>query len=245
MINDRTLLIAIPCYTGAVSVETLKTVVDGLQEASRMGFDGCCLWTYSGDGRIIHVRNRIVSEFWDAGFSDLILLDDDVGASGGSIGRLLSYPVDFVAGVYPARKDPEEYCVRWLHEDAAVEPDWYIEEDAETGLMRVAGVPAGFLRITRACAGRMIAHYKEGAYPNAKAPGKTVYRLFDWDLRVAADWGEDISFCKRWRDIGGDVWIDPGIRLTHTGPKMFKGCIGDWLEQKRQDKHLLRIEVAA
>ena len=34
---------------------------------------------------------------------------------------------------------------------------------------------------------------------------------------------EDYAFCQRWRDIGGEVWLDAAARLTHTGPHAFPG----------------------
>jgi hypothetical protein len=36
---------------------------------------------------------------------------------------------------------------------------------------------------------------------------------------------EDYTFCKRWRDMGGKVWLDKSIRLDHIGRKMFKGDV--------------------
>jgi hypothetical protein len=40
---------------------------------------------------------------------------------------------------------------------------------------------------------------------------------------------EDYSFCQRWRDIGGQVWADPNIRMAHVGTKTFDGHFGEWL----------------
>ena len=34
---------------------------------------------------------------------------------------------------------------------------------------------------------------------------------------------EDYAFCRRWRDLGGEVWLDIKSRLTHYGPNAFKG----------------------
>lgn len=32
---------------------------------------------------------------------------------------------------------------------------------------------------------------------------------------------EDYTFCKRWRQIGGEIWCDPKIKLKHWGQKAY------------------------
>jgi hypothetical protein len=34
---------------------------------------------------------------------------------------------------------------------------------------------------------------------------------------------EDFAFCKRWTDIGGEIWADFNSRLDHVGPMTFFG----------------------
>ena len=34
---------------------------------------------------------------------------------------------------------------------------------------------------------------------------------------------EDYAFCRRWRNLGGEIWLDLDSRLTHTGPQNFAG----------------------
>jgi hypothetical protein len=36
---------------------------------------------------------------------------------------------------------------------------------------------------------------------------------------------EDYLFCKRWREMGGDLWLDLGINLNHTGMLDYVGCL--------------------
>jgi len=36
---------------------------------------------------------------------------------------------------------------------------------------------------------------------------------------------EDFSFCKRWTDMGGEIWADLESRLTHVGTMSFRGDI--------------------
>ena len=34
---------------------------------------------------------------------------------------------------------------------------------------------------------------------------------------------EDFAFCKRWTDIGGEIWADLSSKLNHVGPMTFCG----------------------
>jgi len=36
---------------------------------------------------------------------------------------------------------------------------------------------------------------------------------------------EDFAFCKRWTDIGGEIWADLESRLDHVGPSVFRGDV--------------------
>jgi hypothetical protein len=34
---------------------------------------------------------------------------------------------------------------------------------------------------------------------------------------------EDYAFCRRWRDLGGEIWVDLESKLTHVGAMRFVG----------------------
>ena len=42
-------------------------------------------------------------------------------------------------------------------------------------------------------------------------------------------WSEDYTFCKRWLALGGEIWLDPEIRLAHWGTYVWQGSILDQL----------------
>lgn len=41
---------------------------------------------------------------------------------------------------------------------------------------------------------------------------------------------EDYAFCRMWREIGGDVWAAPWVRISHAGEYNFSGRLLATLE---------------
>jgi hypothetical protein len=50
------------------------------------------------------------------------------------------------------------------------------------------------------------------------------YALFDCGVEDGHYLSEDWLFCHRWAKLGGKIWIDVSISLTHTGSEDYKGC---------------------
>jgi hypothetical protein len=43
------------------------------------------------------------------------------------------------------------------------------------------------------------------------------------DPATGTDLRGDFAFCKRWTDIGSEIWADLDSCLDHAGPSMFRG----------------------
>lgn len=188
-----------------------------------------------GNGLIADARGLMVARFLASDATDMLFIDHDVVWSPDAVLRLLDAPLDVRAGVYPSRSDPINYAVRWETSNP------FLVSDPSHGFLEVAGVPGGFLMISRAAAEKMTAHYTDLNFYCAHAPNKTICGLFEpyWLRNTEHDGqtcnvklGEDFSFCQRWRDLGGKVWVDPRLTFGHVGFKTFQGSLGDWLRNR-------------
>jgi hypothetical protein len=43
------------------------------------------------------------------------------------------------------------------------------------------------------------------------------------DPETGAYLSEDFAFCKRWLDMGGEIWADLASRLSRVGPTTYEG----------------------
>lgn len=221
----RHIVIAVPAYTGTVHTATMRAILGDVLELVKRG-DTFTLIDECGSALIADARAEIVARFLaieDA--THLVFVDHDVAWQAGALLRLVDHPVDVVAGVYPHRKDPLSFPVAWPET-----PELWA--DPATGLIEVQGVPAGFLSIQRYALERMCERYVSLAYKSERAPGGEAIGLFEPYRKDGLKFSEDFSFCHRWRDIGGKVWLDPTITMLHIGNKTFAGNIGDWLRER-------------
>ncbi len=140
--------------------------------------------------------------------------------------KLIDYPVDLVGAAYPHRRDPLNFSIRYDTNKS------YLQADPQTGLLEVEGLPAGFLRCSRAMLEKMIAAYPELECVCAAAPNGKMHTLFSNIHEGEHYYGEDYSFCMRWHRLGGQVWVDPEIEMGHIGYKTFIGSLGDWLRNQ-------------
>ena len=206
----RTIHVAIPAYSGEIGAPTVVSLMRAVEEARALGA-ALELDIRAHDSFLTRGRNVLVHRFLESGADDLVFWDADVAAAPGDFTRLVSHPVDCVAGCYRARKDPELYVFRPLAADV----------DPATGLLEIEGVGAGFLRLTRAAVERTTAHFPD-LWVHDCDHGRIAW-LFDNDIVDHGAWSEDMTFFRRFREAGGRVWVDPELTLHHTGPKTFSG----------------------
>jgi hypothetical protein len=178
-----------------------------------------------GNALIADARALIVAQFLASECDTLVFIDADVAWEAGALLKLVDAPVDMVAGIYPQRRDPINYCVKWT--DAKE-----LWADPATGLLEVSGVPAGFMKLSRKQLEDMVEQYPDTEFYVETAPDTKAWALFA-DYRIGKHkMGEDYAFCRRWTDMGGKVWVDPEIKMGHIGNKTFQGHLGDWLRSR-------------
>lgn len=221
---SRKILIATPAYSGQITVDTIRSVDQAREEGRAQGWDVRFL-PLMGSADIADMRNQILGLFLNTPCDDLLCVDADVSWSAGTFAHIMRHSVDFVAGLYRERTDARVvYPARWPDER-----HMWIDPATGLPLVEATRVPAGFLRLTKACVDRMAnAEDVRWVRDDSKLRGMRYPFLFDWTWVKRPDGtderlSEDYSLCHRWRELGGKVWVDPSLKLNHTGVKTFEG----------------------
>ena len=98
----------------------------------------------------------------------------------------------------------------------------------ENNLAKVKHAATGFLMIQRDVFNKMFQAFPSTKYTDDVSflephENEFAYALFDCCVEDGHYLSEDWVFCSRWAKMGGDIWIDVSINLTHTGNESFSG----------------------
>lgn len=215
------ILVATPVYDGKLPVETARCLLNE-QTVALGGGDDFAVRFLPGCSHPAMGRNQLAQQFMDSDADRLVFLDSDVTFEPGALVKIAHSPVDFVGGAYRYKFETENYPVGWLDK-----PELWA---SEYGLLEVASLPGGFLSLSR-----KVFETLKAAHPNRSYEhfGHHSHCYFQTPFIDGFLYGEDSYFCKEWRDLGGKVWLDPEISLTHWDfNRPYPGHIGNWLKRR-------------
>jgi len=99
----------------------------------------------------------------------------------------------------------------------------------EKNLTKVKHIATGFMMIQRNVIEKMSAAFPSTKYVDdvqflKDNENEFAYALFDCGVEEGHYFSEDWLFCHRWTKMGGFIWADISINLTHTGIEDYRGC---------------------
>ena len=237
------LVLATPCFGGQVSSIYASSIFQ-LQRVLRSKSNiELKILMRDGDALITRARANLMTMFLDdSAATHFLFVDADIGFEPDQVFRLIESGADVVAGVYPIKRVNWEKVRRAIETKRPKLPsaslDYVLEiNDPDhvavvNGFTRVRYAGTGFLMIRRHVFETMCAHpdyaplqfLREHSHDKlAGSPNR--FALFECmiDPATGTYLSEDFAFCKRWTDIGGEIWADLQSRLDHVGPSVYRG----------------------
>jgi hypothetical protein len=235
------LIVGTPCYGGMVTQRFLISMLK-LQAACPGANVDLSFRFLGGEALITRARNLLVEQLLeDQTATHLLFIDSDIGFTAEHVFRLLRHDKDIVGGVYPLKGlDWDRIGHAARIGDPMASTFGYVVDyldphnvTAINGFARVRYVGNGFMLIKRSVFERMAAHYPETEYRGVDTSQNFLnvtarrYALFDCIIDPATGryLSEDYTFCKRWFDMGGEIWADLESKLIHVGQTEYHGDV--------------------
>jgi hypothetical protein len=240
MLEPVLLVVATPCFGGQLSVIYAASLFK-LQKALRTQKDVELKVLFKdSDALITRARASLAAQFLDdQNASHLLFIDADIGFEPAQVLRLIDCGADMCAAIYPIKRidwERTKSVIAAGRPNPAAAALNYVFEVSDPGAVavragfaRVRYAGTGFLMIRRAALARMCAHYPQLRYERdhsleAASASSNRFALFDPMIDASGTYlSEDFSFCRRWTDIGGEIWADLASTLNHVGPMVFHG----------------------
>ncbi|KAG5187386.1 hypothetical protein JKP88DRAFT_161702 [Tribonema minus] len=236
-------LIATPAYNGAVTTHYFESMIQLARVAEKEHNIGITVTTISTESLITRARNMMVAQFMDdPKFTHLLFVDADIGFPPEAVVDLIKADFPVSACPYPRKsydfarfkKSPDENianCMSYIiniiqpTEDSAKGVDIPVFKDH---FIQVLEAGTGFMCVKREVVQMMIDSYPELRHKLEMASyGRDgwLYGLFDTMVEPITRrfLSEDYAFCRRWRDLGGSVYLNTRCNLMHSGQHVFFG----------------------
>lgn len=109
----------------------------------------------------------------------------------------------------------------------------------QNNLCSVKHIATGFMMIRREAITKLMEAFPSTKYVDDvhflnPEENEYAFALFDCGVEDGHYFSEDWMFCHRWSNLGGEIFMDISIPLTHSGTEDFKGFIFPTLTFRKQ-----------
>lgn len=228
--------IATPMYGGNCKGVYLDGVMALTFELAKRGYQVSFSKIYN-ESLITRARNNLVHEFEKSGADALLFIDADEGFDHMDVISMIESGKDVIGAIYPMKN------INWDNvRRAAVEGKENLEQysgffamnmlPGETTFQLNEPVPVtevgtGMLFIKKEAFEMMKPHcgsYMLNTSTGAFNPEAMVTEYFKTDITEEGILlSEDYWFCRKYREIGGEVFAAPWVKIVHAGEYIFGG----------------------
>lgn len=169
-------------------------------------------------------RSICVYRFLKTNLSKLFWIDSDMEWSPDAFLRMLalSTKADVVCGAYAGKTEPLEFY--------AATPGPVTMNDY--GCIPFAGSGLGFSVVNRNVIEALANDAPVIDLKKDHFEGGIKHLFHDGLTEEGFFLSEDLMFFRDIGKRGFSIWCDPGIKLGHIGPKVYEGCLRDWMVEK-------------
>lgn len=236
------ILLATPIYGGA-GPEYIGSMLRLQAWLLRQGIE--VSFAHQAMAEVARSRNTLATHFWNRPqMTHLLFVDSDMSFQPAAVDKLIKADKPLVGCVYPKRslnvgrlaaaakryEDPASIMAASL--DFVVHPGGDSAEVVD-GLCKVDGLGLGLCLIRRDVLATLMATGKikqDEAGGRAGGHGGPILGFFDPIPTETTFLAEDLSFFRRWRETGGEIWAALDQEVGHVGTMTYSARVIDALK---------------
>lgn len=199
------ILFCTPTYGGQVTTAYFNSCMRLQAELISAGLAHDWL-TGVNESLVTRARNEMTASFLETTHSHMMWIDADIEFEPDHVAKLWNMDADIAVGVYAMKKQDKQWFAAW--KDGALVKDL----DQFKGPIEVDYAGTGFMIIRRNVVETLAAKSESYEGPNGRVPA--LYMTPIWNDGFES---EDYHFCRKARDSGFKVMMDPSVRLGHIG----------------------------
>lgn len=237
--SKPSIMVCVPAYGQSVAAHTMESLFTLAQYLTVAGIRNQLSWYSAAD--IVEVRNLFLTSWYDCHkqFSHMLFIDADMGFQPQLIRDMVKFDKPLVGAFYARRQMPPSIV------GAALDPEHTLADVTRDGFLKANYIGGGVMLISRKMIDALIEKMPSviDSLPGVLAaatplPLTRLIRAFDCILMDDRRLSEDVSFCSRWRDVGGEIWANVNHKISHVGPfdfhMRYMGVLEHKAEQTKQ-----------
>jgi hypothetical protein len=231
--------IGIPCYGGMVSEPTMTSFLRFVLIAQQAKLNWS-LDTMVNESLVTRARNNLMAKMMsNQQATHFMFIDADIRFQPESILSMLAHDKEVIGGLYPKKSLPVNYVIN-------LKPQTKIQGDIFT----VDTMGTGFLMFRRSVYEKLIAAHPDCKYVDDVGLGKQyepmMYSIFDCKIDERGHYlSEDWLFCRRWQELGGEIWAHSKVLLNHVGHYEYAGDLDKIAIGQRGSMGIIEDTLAA
>lgn len=228
-------LICVPAFGQTMKAHTAQSLCNLTLYLTSKGVPNSMCWLSMAD--IAEARNLFLTTWYDGHpeYSHLCFVDADMEFPVKLVEDMLAFGKPLMGCLYARRQMPAMAVGRLVGGETV--------DDVKDGFLKVLGVGAGVLVLARHVVEKLLEKMPEiidrnvSGHPGAATlPSNRLIRAFDpYVDERGVRLSEDLAFCQRFRDCGGEVWANVNHLIGHVGDFNYAIRYADFLETQARD----------
>lgn len=204
----KEILIATPCLGGKVDA----WFVNSLCESIKLGLQNDVMFHpvfLANESILPMARNELLNLAYQQKFDSMVFIDDDEEWNPEILLEIVNSHKDVVAVPVVNKGDEKiEYNVFGVGQTP----------DSTDGYLEIEQCGTGFLKLSA----KVIKDLWE-SNPECFFRQRILKYICEYEICNDSFYGEDIILCKKIKELGYKIWLNPRYTISHIGIKKFKG----------------------